>query len=62
MICYAIKNNNGFYWCGMNYWDKQLRKARLYNSLRWANEVLNDTRFKDEELYIVKVEINEVVE
>ena len=60
MICYAVKSITGEYWCGMNYWDKQLRKARLYNSIKYASLTLNDHRFRDKELQIVKVEINEV--
>lgn len=27
------------YWCGHNTWDKQLRKAKVFHSLKYANEV-----------------------
>lgn len=60
MMCFAIKDANGFYWCGLNYWDKQLRKAKLYNSIKWATEVKNDSRFRSKMLRIVSVEIYEV--
>lgn len=62
MTCYAIKDNRGVYWCGLNYWDKQLRKAKLYNSIKWATEVMKDRKLKDRTLNIVKVEIHEVEE
>ena len=62
MICYAIKDSNNLYWCGMNYWDKQLRKARFYNSYKYALAVLEDSRFQDRELRIVFVELHEVNE
>lgn len=62
MICFVIKDSGGFYWCGMNHWDKQLRKAKLYTSKKWATEVKSDSRFKNMELNIIAVEINEVSE
>lgn len=62
MIHYAVKDADGMYWCGMNYWDKQLRKARFYNSLKYAQEVMDDSRFKNMHLSIVKVELYEVSE
>lgn len=62
MICYAVKSITGEYWCGMNHWDKQLRMARLYNSIKYASLVLDDHKIWDGELQIVKVEINEVSE
>lgn len=35
---YVIKFNNGLYWCGYNTADKQIRKARIYNSIKYARE------------------------
>ena len=60
MVCFAIKDSNGLYWCGLNYWDKQLRKAKLYKSIKWATEVKNNSRFRGKTLSIVSVEIHEV--
>ena len=31
--------DDGTYWCGLNTWDKQLRKAKVFHSLKYANEV-----------------------
>lgn len=36
---YVIKFNNGLYWCGYNTSDKQLRKAKIYTSIKYAREV-----------------------
>jgi hypothetical protein len=27
------------FYCGMKYWDKQLRKAKIYHSLTFARDV-----------------------
>lgn len=27
------------YWCGLNTWDKQLRKAKIFHSLKYVEEV-----------------------
>ena len=35
---YVIKFNNGLYWCGYNTADKQLRKAKIYTSVKYAQE------------------------
>lgn len=47
------------YFCGMNIWDKQLRKAKIYHWERYAKEITNDTRFKRRKLIIVPVTIME---
>lgn len=70
MIVYAIKFDNGNYWCGYNTSDKQLRKAVLYKSIKLAEQMAKDcmTRTKyirpfDETIKsykVVKVEIKEV--
>lgn len=59
-FCYAVKFNDGSYWIGRNKWDKQLRKAKLFHSLKYANEVIE--RFPQHNPKIVKVEIREVQE
>lgn len=36
---YVIQANDGMFYCGMRYWDKQLRKAKIYHSLSFAKDV-----------------------
>ena len=59
-FAYAIKDKNGFYYIGCNQWDKQLRKAKLYHSIFYANQIKEDNRFISKGLSIVKVSIEEV--
>lgn len=57
---FAIKDTeSNLYFVGFGQFDKQLRKAKLYTSERYANEVINDKRFKDRNLTLVKVMISE---
>ena len=35
---YVVKFNNGLYWCGYNTADKQIRKAKIYTSIKYAHE------------------------
>ena len=58
----AIKDKDGYYFCGFNTWDPQLRKAKLYHSLNYAKDVINDKRYKDREAFTVKIEIKEINE
>ena len=44
-FAYAIKDKNGFYYIGYNQWGKQLRKAKLYHSIFYANQIKEDNRF-----------------
>lgn len=39
---YVIKFDNECYWCGMNFMSPQLRKAKIYTSLKMVNEVAED--------------------
>lgn len=57
---FAVKSNDGSYWTGYNQWDKQIRKAKLFVSMKYANEVVK--RYQDRDPEIVKVEIREVQE
>lgn len=58
---YVVKDSiSKEYFCGYNTWDKQLRKAKIYHSTRYANETLNDKRFRNRTMKIVEVEIKEV--
>lgn len=55
---FAVKLNDGSYWIGYNQWDKQIRKAKLFVSIKYANEVVK--RYQEQNPKIVKVEIREV--
>ena len=57
---FAMKSNDGSYWTGCNQWDKQIRKAKLFVSIKYANEVVK--RYQERNPKIVKVEIREVQE
>ena len=35
---YVVKFDNGLYWCGYNKVSDQIRKARIYNSTKYARE------------------------
>lgn len=61
--CFAVKDNKtGEYFIGYNKWDKQLRKAKLYHSYKFAKEIYNDVRFIERETVIVRVDIYEAGE
>ena len=55
---YVVKNENGGYWSAFGYWPTQLRDARIYVSLKYAQEIVD--RFKEQNPYIVEVELKEV--
>lgn len=39
---YVIQSaDDGMFYCGMRYWDKQLRKAKIYHSLSFARDVVD---------------------
>ena len=60
---YGVKDiDTNEYFCGMNKWDKQLRKAVIYHSVRYAEQTINDSRFKNRNMKYVPVEIREVRE
>ena len=52
--------NDGTYWCGLNTWDKQLRKAKVFHSLKYANEVAE--RFKQLKLKNLEIRMDLVPE
>ena len=38
---YVVRDENTLeYFCGLNQWDKQLRKAKIYHSVKYTNEVI----------------------
>lgn len=55
----AVKDSNGYYFIGNNKWDKQLRKAKLYHSYKYAKEIVEDIRFIEHDTFIVRVDIIE---
>lgn len=55
----AIKDKDGYYYAGLNVWDRQLRKAKLYNSVHYAKEIRDSARFAHRRPYIVEVRIEE---
>lgn len=57
---YVIKDKNGYYFTGYDKWDIQLRKAKIYHSYNWAQEIQMKKCYLDREPYIVKVKIEEV--
>ena len=49
------------YYCGLNTWDIQLRKAKIYHSVKWANEVIKQYEGKRRlRTHMVKIEIDDV--
>ena len=44
-LCFAIKDENGFYYCGLKQWAKQIRKAQLFHSFKYAKDVRDDPRW-----------------
>lgn len=64
----VLKNSDGLYYCGLNAFDKQLRKAKIYHSDKWANEAIEtikkstDYKFKTikRDFILVDVEIKEI--
>ena len=63
---YVVKFNNGLYWCGYNTADKQIRKAKIYTSIKYAHEagidVLSSRRIINldtDGFQIVEVELKE---
>ena len=62
VITFAVKDRNGYYYTGYNTWSNQLRKAKLYNSYKWAKEIRDDVRFIERDTFIVKVRTIELDE
>lgn len=36
----VIKDSNGLYFCGLKVWEPQLRKAKIYKSVKMAEKVI----------------------
>lgn len=50
---YVIQLNTGEYYCGYKHFDKQLRKAKIYHSLKFAQDIVDEyTDYKPEVLEV----------
>ena len=67
---YVVRNSTGLYFIGMNQVSDQLRKAKIYHSIRYAEESMNDLNNAQRkfnmpsktprDFKIIKVEISEI--
>lgn len=64
---YVLKNSDELYFIGMNQTDKQLRKAKIYHSEKWARDSVEQINSNNHRLLgvkhdfdLVKVKITEV--
>ena len=59
---YVLRDKNtAEYFCGLNQWDKQLRKAKIYHSVKYTNDVINQFKNKRElEVHTVIMRIEDV--
>ena len=55
---FAIKNDGDGYYTGFG-WDKQLRKAKLYHSFKYAKDIRDSPCYASLGTKIVKVRISE---
>jgi len=52
---YVIQAADGMFFCGLRYWDKQLRKAKIYHSLAYARDVVD--AYEENNCKIVEVSL-----
>ena len=52
---YVIQAEDGMFFCGMRYWDKQIRKAKIYHSLTYAKDVVD--AYEESNCKIVEVSL-----
>lgn len=57
---YVVKDLNNLYYIGYNQWSDQLRKAKIYHSEKYVKEIMNDKRFSNRDLKLVKIKIEEI--
>ena len=57
---YVVQFSDGSYWCGLNTFDPQIRKAKIFKSLTYAREAGERfTAFDGKNSYkILEIEIN----
>lgn len=67
----VLKNSDGIFFCGLNTFDKKLRKAKIYHSEKYAQDTLNrinsgenigqiTNKTVKQDFRLVKVEIKEI--
>lgn len=61
-ITFAVKDREGYYFTGLNQWDKQIRKAKLYHSYKYAKAIRDDVRFIERDTFIIRVRTMELDE
>jgi hypothetical protein len=64
---YVVQFKDGSYWCGLNTFDKQIRKAKIFKSLTYAREAGERFRFRSafdgkDSYKILEIEINVIKE
>ena len=52
---YVIQAEDGMFFCGMRYWDKRIRKAKIYHSLTYAKDVVD--AYEESNCKIVEVSL-----
>ena len=57
---FVVKFNNNLYWCGYNTASTQLRKAKIYNSKKMANESGNDCLNRKQAIRLLDTKNQEV--
>ena len=53
---YVVQFEEGAFWCGYNQWDKQLRKAKVFHSLKFAKDIVS--RYKEYSPRILEISMN----
>lgn len=52
---YVVQSDDEMFYCGMRHWDKQLRKARIYHSWDYADDIASD--YKERNCKIIEVSL-----
>ena len=52
---YVIKFNNGLYWCAFNSASTQIRKAKIYTSLKMAQHTAEDCLLRKKDIRFLDV-------
>ena len=56
---FVVRSTDGRYWCGQNLWDLQLRKAQIFTSLRYAQDVVSRYARVDPKIYPVTMTVTD---
>lgn len=52
---YVVQSDDEMFYCGMRHWDKQLRKAKIYHSWDYADDIVSD--YKERNCKIIEVSL-----